>query len=458
MSKNSKANYQTTKKERVSYGLYFFGQNVFYLFIATFIQVYFTDIGITAASVALIFLIARVWDAVNDPLFGIVVDRSRLKGGRFIPWVRLATFLIPVFTILLFAIPSTLPTTAKTIIAGVVYILWGMSYTICDVPIFALTTAMTGNLQERVGLIASGRVTGMLGMVLAMVLAPVLRPVIGWLGLTVVLSIFAFIAMLPIGFTAKERLVDNESDPITLKAIFKYLGGNKYLLIFYGAMIITSMTNMAQTMSVYFARINLGDEALNGIVMLAALLPMIVIAAILPALSKKFDKMHIYMTGLVINIVFGVVSYFVGYSNFALYLIITAVRGIGMGMTMAMMFMFSADCVEYGSYKTGTRAEGITFSIQTFATKMFGAIAGTIGMLMLSAFGFIEGANVVQPESVERGIWFLMTLFPVIGAAAAFIILLVFYKLNDKDVQIMADCNQGLITREEAESWLSRKY
>lgn len=451
-------NYQTTKKERVSYGLYFFGQNVFYLFIAMFIQVFFTDIGITAAVVGIIFLIARIWDAVNDPLFGIIVDRSRLKGGRFIPWIRLSTFLIPVTTILIFVIPSSLPMVVKAILASVFYVLWDMAYTVCDAPIFALATAMTGNIQERTSLISIGRIAALVGIILINITAPILRPIIGWLGVALLFSAIGFMFMVPIGFTAKERLIVKDSDPLSIKEIFNYLKGNKYLLIFYGGMIIASLTNMSQTMGLYFARINLGNESLYALVMMASMIPMLLVSVFLPALTKKIDKFHIYMCGLIITMVLSIVSYFVGYSNFGVFIVLAALKGIGTGITMVMMFMFSADCVEYGTFKTGSRAEGITFSIQTFATKMFGAISGALGMLLLAMFGFVEGVGVVQPASAVNGIWMLYSLFPAFGSLAAFIFLSLFYKLRDKDVQIMANINQGIITRAEGEKQLSRKY
>ncbi|WMJ23517.1 glycoside-pentoside-hexuronide (GPH):cation symporter [Paludicola sp. MB14-C6] len=449
---------QTTPKERVSYGLYFMGQNFFYFFITMFVQVFFTDIGITAAAVGIIFIIARIWDAVNDPIFGVIVDRCRLKSGRFLPWIRISTFLIPIFTVLIFLTPASFPPMLKTILAGTLYICWGMSYTICDVPIFALTTAMTGNLQERVSLISLGRVTGLIGMLLINVIAPILRPKIGWLGISILFALVGFLCMLPIGVNTKERMVDNHSEPITLKNIITYLSKNKYLLIFYGAMIVSSVTNMLQTMGVYFARVNLGDESLFAAIILTMILPMVLAAAVMPQFTKRFDKIYIYMSGLIITVVFSIISYFVGYSNFIIFLIISAVRGLGMGIIMTMMFMFSADCVEYGTYKTGFRAEGITFSIQTFATQMIGAVSSALGMLMLGAFGFVEGAKAVQPQSAVDGIWFMYSIFPAFGAILALILIICFYKLRDKDVQIMTNYNQGKITREEAQSQLSKKY
>jgi Na+/melibiose symporter-like transporter len=118
-----------TRGERRAYGWYFVGQNMVYLFILNYIQNYFTDVvGIAAGSVAVIILIARVWDAINDPMFGVIVDRSRLKRGRFKPWLRLATFILPVFTIAIFVVPMTWTIQQRTLVCGILYIVWGMAF------------------------------------------------------------------------------------------------------------------------------------------------------------------------------------------------------------------------------------------------------------------------------------------------------------------------------------------
>lgn len=98
--------YCTTKLERISYWLYFLGQNIFYGLVAVNIQIFYSDVGITAASVAIILLITKVWDAINDPLLGILIDKCRLKKGRFLPWLRIALPIITLSCIILFALPS----------------------------------------------------------------------------------------------------------------------------------------------------------------------------------------------------------------------------------------------------------------------------------------------------------------------------------------------------------------
>lgn len=103
-AKMSNTNYETSRHERFSYYTFFTGQNIIFMFVTIFISVYYTSIlGLSAATVGVIFLLARVWDAVNDPILSIMVERSRLKGGKFKPWVNAIAWAVPLATVLIFA-------------------------------------------------------------------------------------------------------------------------------------------------------------------------------------------------------------------------------------------------------------------------------------------------------------------------------------------------------------------
>lgn len=122
-----------------------------------------------------------------------------------------------------------------------------------------------------------------------------------------------------------------------------------------------------------------------------------------------------------------------------------------------LLFTFLPDCLEYGTYHTGERAEGVAASVQTFFSKLVSSFSGPLAMLILAGIGFVEGEGAIQPASVEQGIWVLYTLCPAIGIGIA-LLLLRFYKLRGRDVQIMARYNNQEISREEAEAQLAGKY
>jgi sugar (glycoside-pentoside-hexuronide) transporter len=449
--------FQTSKSERVFYGFYFFGQNVFYILVISFLQIFLTDSGITAGAVATIFLVAKIWDAVNDPIFGVVIDRSKPKKGKFLPWVRVSVIPIGITTILMFAMPASMSLGVKIAWAAITYVLWDLAYTVCDAPIFALTTAMTENIQERTVLLSIGRVGGMLGAVIISMAVPLLYPTMGWLPMTIALAVIGVLTMLPVTRVAKERVLSRKDSAPSLKDIWNYLKGNKYLLIFYASMVVYYLTNTSTALTPYFAVNNVGSAEAATPLMALLLFPSLLLAPFVPALAKRFGKYPLYIFSIIWFVVFSVVIYFVGYENYTLFMVLTLLKNVGFGLTSVMMFMFTPDCVEYGTFKTGDRAEGITFSLQTFTTKLMTGLATTLGMAGLAMFGFVEGQGITQTAQTIDGIWLMYSLFPAIGALLSLIVLST-YKLRDKHVQVMARANQGEITREEAFAQLPEEF
>lgn len=449
--------YRTTKGERVSYWFFFLGQNIFYGLIAINMQTFYSDVGITAASIAVILFITKVWDAVNDPLLGVVIDKVRFKKGRFMPWLRIALPAVTLTSIVFFALPNGASPVAKMVWATLAYMAWDMSYTICDVPIFVLPTSMTENVKERSQLLTMGRYFAMIGIMGASVALPMLQARIGWFAVGLTFSIVAAITMVPLLFKGKERQIVRPEKEISIKQMVRYITGNKYLLIFYLAMLISGLTNFAQYMTIYLARYNLGNQDLASLINMLSMIPMLIVGAFLPAITKRIDKFSIYIVCQIIAAAFGVVLFFVGYSNLTVFYVLYLLQAIFTSASYILLFTFTPDCLEYGTYHTGERAEGIAASIQTFFSKLVGSISGPIAMLILAGFGFISGENAVQPAAVSNGIWLCFTLLPAVGITLA-LVLLHFYKLRDKDVQVMAQYNNGEITREEADGQLADKF
>ena len=139
-------------------------------------------------------------------------------------------------------------------------------------------------------------------------------------------------------------------------------------------------------------------------------------------------------------------------------IVMTMLKCSGMGFWSVVIYMLIADTVEYGTYKTGTRAAGISFSLQTFVAKLKNGIIGSVILFSLSMVGFVEGENAIQPVGVAEGIWGVFCLIPAIGFTIALVILLCFYKLRTNDVQTMALYNNGELSKEEAEAMLMDKY
>jgi len=460
MARTNPEGYVTSRGERTSYAIFFLGQNLIWGFIG-YISTFLTDIGIAAAKAAAVLIIPKIWDAVNDTIFGYIVDRHNFKNGqKFLPWVKIGTAAVGITTMAIFLIPHSLSETLKIVWFITAYLLFDAAYTILDSPAFAVTTVMTSNIQERTKIIANGKLWAMVGGTLATVLIPMMEAKLGWGTSSIVFVIISVPMMLPMAFKVKERhsdLIKAEETP-TFRQMLVYLKSNKYLLFVLMALLILGLSSVEQIMSVYLARICLNNQSMGTVVGACVALSVIVSSAVIPSLAKKWDKFQVLRAGLLFSIVMDVIAFFVGYGSLVLAIIFIMLKVIGLAFYQIIIYMLIADTVEYGTYKSGTRAAGVTFSLQCFVAKLKNALVNSIVLGALAIFGFVAGENAVQPAGVADGVWTVFCLLPAIGFAIALVLLSVFYKLRDKDVQIMSRFNNGEITKDEAEGILKERF
>lgn len=471
--KNQPQGYMTTFGERVSYWSYFIGQNIYYNITAAFISTYLAMQGVSLAKVAVVLLIVKIWDAVNDPIFGYIFDKVKFKNGqKSLPWLRISTLLIPVVTIVLFAIPSGMSETGKLIWFGVAYVMWDTVYTLTDVPAYAMLNTMTDNLSERNLLLSVNRVFSGAGVLIYGVVLPIL--ISENVGMSAswaiaVLSIFSALTMLPLSLNCKERNYkpEEEDESFSPRQMLRYLGSNKYLLRYYGGYMATDALKTSGAVLMFVSFYLFHNSLYSVVLNILNMVPGVFAAMLMPTILKKLDKFKTLFWCNIVNILLGLVIYFAGYENHILFLVLTCVRTIPMSIVGILAFMFTPDCAEYGQFKTGISAKGITFAIQTFSVKITAAVSSSLALVVLGLFQWISveaesfedlaAMGVSQSSTALNGLWIVYALVPVIGMIISTFFYMG-YHLNDKDVQIMAKCNSGEISREEAESLLSRKY
>lgn len=426
-----KQEFQTSRLERLSYGGFFLGQNIIYVIQLQFLVYYYTEqVGLTIASTTLMLLVARVWDAFNDPIMGAIIDKCNFKSGKYMLWLRIAAFCIPLSLLLVF-VEIDASYSVKLVYAYATYFLWDIMYTISDAPIFSLSTAMTSNVFERDKLMSYGRLAAALAAISSAAFMS-LKASLDWTGTVAVYCFIAFLMMLPLLFTARERVQYKRSDNISFGKIFKFLFKNKFLLIYYTGYLAINATNTLQTIAAYFANFNLGSEAFLTVIMSTTVVPVVLIAPFLPVLIKMMGKKKLTVYSSIITIALCIIQYIIGYENFMLFLVITSVRVLFMQIPPLIYGMFTADCIEYGAYLNGERTEAMAFSLQTLVTKLSGAICSTISLLLLGYFGYVGQVVQQSPRTLE-GIWIILTLVPAIGYAIMLIVM-AFYKLDEQMV------------------------
>ena len=472
MQKN-KPGYMTTPKERQSYWTYFVGQNVYYCITAAFITTYLAMQGIDLTKVAVVLLIVKIWDAINDPLFGFLFDRIKFKSGlKSLPWLRVSCALMPIATIAIFSIPGFLSEAGKLLWFGITYVIWDTVYTLTDAPAYAMLNTMTDNVQERTELLSINRIysgigQGLYGVILTVLISEAVGLSATWT--IVLLSVFSTLCMIPLCVNCKERNYrpEDQEETFTFRQMWNYLRNNRYLVTYYGGYCAMDALKTSTAVSLFASFYLFGSANFNLLLGMLSSVPGFLAAMVAPRLLRKYDKRRMLILCNTLNVIFGFAIFFFGWENKVMFIILNVIRAVPASIQGVLAFMFTPDCAEYGQYKTGISATGITFAIQTFSVKITSAVSSSLALFLLGLFHWVsvqasdfaelEALGIEQSAQALDGLWIVYALIPTIGLAIAGVFYL-FYHLNDKDVQIMAKCNSGEISREDAEKLLSRKY
>ncbi len=450
--------------EKISYYTYFAGQNLIYTLVASFLSTFAVMQGMDPEKVALVMLAVKIWDAFNDAIFGALFDKIKFKSGnKFMPWLRMSVVAIPLSVILLFAIPAGLSEAGKLAWLAVAYLIHDCVYTLCDAPIHGCVTVLTDNFGEREKMLSVKSICGTAGSGIASLLAMVLVSQavgISYFYVAIIGSLIALVIMLPFCFKGKERsTIPPPEESFTIRRMFKYLFSNKYLLIYYFAFLFSSGCSVLGSLQLFMSYYIFNDELVVLYTGFITTVPFAVASFGVPYLLKKINKITLYKICMLCNVAFNLLIFFFARGNAGAYMGLSVLTSISGGVTSVLLFMFTPDCAEYGRFKTGIDAKGITFSLQTLMAKATSAIAGSLGLAIIglagwinieaSSFADLAAQGVAQPDSAVNALWIACILVPAIGNFIAFLILHL-YRLKDSDVKLMMRCNAGEISREEA--------
>ncbi|WP_179394037.1 MFS transporter [Lacticaseibacillus absianus] len=462
----------TTRSERLSYWIYYLGQAMAYVVLMGFSTSYLMMIGVNLGAVATAMFVAKLWDVFADAIFGVLYDKVKWKSGnKSIPWLRLASFTVPVTTVLLFLIPSGVSPAFKLVWFVVAYILWDTSYTMSDVPIYAMVTSMTNQVNERNQILSMARLFALGGSFVVSVIAPLLlseKVGMSFSSMALVISALVLVTMFPVSVFGKERIKvrSGESTHYAFKDILAYLKHNKFLVLYYLGYLFWGISATDTVTSLFTAYYLFGTAAFATVATLVVALPTIIISPFMGRILQRIDKFKLYFWSMVGLAAMSYVMFAVGYHNTTLYLLVLVIRAIPLGIVGVLGLTFTPDIVEYGLYKTHIDARGIAFAFQSFVAKL-SSMNSPLGLFLLSLFGWktVEAANfaelarkgVEQSAGALGGLWATNALVPAIGCTLA-VIPLLFYKLNDHDVQLMAKYNSGELDLEAANRQMTHKY
>ncbi len=451
---NTDTKNMVSNKERFGYSLGDVASNLTFTLVTTYLMFFYTDVvGLAPAVVATLFLVARIWDAINDPIMGIVVDKTDTKWGKCRPWFLWLAIPYGIIAILTFTVPD-LSMNGKIIYAYVTYIGLGMIYTGINIPYSAILPSLTSNVQERTEVNAVRMIMAMIGGLIVNMLT---MPMVNALGngnnekgFQMTMIIFASVAVVLFLITfasTKERVNFKQDKKQTVRDGFKAIKGNLPWLI---SLLINFVFWVGMTMKtgtiVYYMIYNIGREDMIPLVMLSITAGMLPAIALSPALSKLVKgKRNTMIVGNIIAIIGTLIMFAAGTNNIGLLIAGNVIGSFGVGFTAGVLFAVMADTVDYGEWKSGIRAQGLLYAASSFGVKLGMGIGGALSAAILGYVGYIAGTQ--QTEAALAGIRFNIIWMPIIAYIVA-IVLLLFYKLDKEQDQMQYELAQRRMAHE----------
>lgn len=430
-------------KERLGYGLGTAGEQFPNFLVQTFLFAYFNlVVGLNAGVIATIMLIARVWDAINDPLMGIIADHTRSRWGSYRPWAFFATIPMGIFLVLTFTNVG-LTGTAKVIYCGAMYILFGMSNTASLIPLGSMANVLTDSNQERAVLGSFREFGSSIGNLAGSIAVPAIVTAFiksgmgearGYQLTAVVLSILCFVFLGITFFTTKER-IEPPKNPVSFIASLKVLKGNVpgicIILFFF---FITTAIITRQMFNAYYGIYVLGNEGLgNSLLMVMSIAPFFLLYFI-PRIAAKWGKKFQLVLGCVVIIIGAILFYLAG-ANGPMNLIASFIIGWGQVLTFSGTWSVIPDTADYGEYKNNVHAPGAMYAIANFGLKMGMTMASTLLGWGLMASGFDQTAA-VQAAGVANGLRIFNAVSLIIPIVCALLVLIPYKLTAEKSKEI----------------------
>ena len=398
-------------------------------FVNLYVDAYFLTfctycLGISATWMAGLFLVARLWDAVNDPIIGSFPDRWHLgkSPDKFTPWIKL--FMIPLAlsgVLCFFKVP--LEGIALHAFVAFAFIFFGMSYTGTSMPFGAMSNVVTVDPVERSKLSRARSVGGGLVGAVALGMVPVIcykdnQPIPGrFTLLAVIFGICSIVSYILLCTMTKERVREDktEGEKFEFWKVLKMVLKNRPLI---GVMIATIgsmlvITGSSQTYGYIYKEVY-GNAALATISMACSMPFMIVVFPLIPKMVKKFGKRDVILYTAALSFVFSVVRLFIYIENVWVYTALNIMTLLGQTAFTMLIWALVSDCLDYSEWKTGFRSDGSMYSMYTFSRKIGSTIASTGLAFSLGLVGYVSGENVVQTAEAVKGIYYVCNAIPTL--------------------------------------------
>lgn len=433
-------------RDKIGYGLGDFGCNMSFAFINNYLMVFYvTCMGIKAKHFAVIILLAKIFDAINDPIIGGICDASKPgKDGKFKPWIKWASLPLLVSSILMFIYAPNAPYALKIAMCLGLYCVWSVAYTSVNVPYGSMQSVITTQSDERSSLSTWRSVGAMFAQIPVMILLPKLvydsktsNPrgnvfiyIVGVMGL---IGFVSFILLRKLTTERVEPKVNNEQKFNYFKTLASFFK-NKPMMgvtissVAYLALMMTVTNSMQYVFMCYFK-----NTDIIPIATIIAGLPIGLGIVITKPLLKKFTKKQLCTYPFAISAVAAGIATFVRFNNPYVWIAFIGVSMFGTCFYLTLMWALVADCIDYQEEKTGRREEGSIYATYSLFRKIAQGVGASIIALSLDLTGYSEKLDALsQAEGVPEKIYTMTGALPLIGALICLFSMHFLYNIKDK--------------------------
>ena len=424
-----------TGKEKVSYGLGAVGKDMVYMLSASYVLYYYQDLlGVNPFAMGVILLGARVFDAFNDPIMGIIVAKTRTRWGKFRPWLFIGTLLNAVVLYLLFSAPPALDGAGLVAYAAVVYILWGVTYTMMDIPYWSMIPAFTESGKEREGLSAMARTCAGVGsglIVMATVACVALfggdNEAAGFSRFALLVAVLFVLFITITCINIREKSTVNVEAPTVGEMFRSLLKNDQAVTVVIAIVLINTAMYITSNLVIYFFKYDFGGNdwrtAYTTFNIFGGVIQVLAMMVMFPLFRKFFSALKTFYIGLGMAFAGYASLLILSFTNMAnvFLLFIPAFFIFGAnGILSVLTTVFLANSVDYGEWKNNRRDESVIFSMQTFVVKLASGVAALIASVCLGIFHMddSDGAALAAQSSVI-GLRMTMTVLPIIGLVIA---------------------------------------
>ncbi|WP_157805714.1 MFS transporter [Bacillus sp. mrc49] len=415
--------------EYIAYFFYGFGQVLNYAMVGTFIAIFYTDyLFVSASFIGGLFLVSRILDAVIDPFMGALIDKTNSPKGKFRLWMKWGSLAVVASTMILF-IPWSLDGQVLLAIISITYILWGVLYTLSDVPFWSLSTAMSNDGQERSKAVTVANAGVNLGFLLPGLLVPISAKYIGHhiLGYDVANNtafmqglpwamLFLSVTTIPMmifGYSFTKERRSKHIEKVSFKEMVQTVRSAKPLFVICIIFFLDIFWDLQTALITYFFVWNLGDAQNQATVAFWSMFGFIFLV-FYPMLTKRFKKKWILQTQLILDTILRCSLFILGYENHTFVIILLVALSFIRTMASSVIPNMIGESVEYCEYKTGNRTEALVFSFQTFTGKLKTAFALGLSGFLLTVIGYTPSVT-SQSNSTLHWIFVICILVPAIG-------------------------------------------